>query len=432
MSHTEKNIKKITGLLEDLDFLKNRKNKFFEDIKDDKRRNKLLEGKDEKYWEKYYNKRIYRLLTEIDDLNKQVAESLIDKKGKVKQPELSFSGSYTTLTKKLRKQYIRELDLENENVKKAAKGKEEAVSAKDIGYTLYKTTQYGKTANYFCEGLTLYINKKYPEFYNYEHNILKSSGISVLSKTYISIVIFSGILAFLSVLFGVIIFSLVTKVSIITSIIRGISFAFLAGVLIFLFLYFYPSVVIGNKTKAIKNDLPFVIIHMAAVAGSGAQPISMFNSVLSAGEFKGLEGEFRKIVNYVNLFGYSLTTAIRSVAATTPSRDFRELLTGIVATVETGGDLKEYLKGKADDSLNTYKLDRKQSTEVMATYSDIYTGAFIAAPLLFIVTLAIINVIGGSFGALDAETIAMIGTFGVIPFLNVAFLVFISIIQPEI
>ncbi len=432
MSHTEKNIKKATGFLEDLEHWKTKRDKFFEDIKDDKKRKKLLEGRDEKYWEKYYGKKIYELLNQIEDLNKQIAESLVDKKSKNGEAELSSSGSYSKISKKTKKQYLRELNLEDYELKEALKGKEEAVSAHDIGYTVYETTKYGKTANYFCEGLILYLSKKFPKFYDYEHTILKSSDIKVLSKTYMSIVIFSGILTFLSILFGVTVFSLVMKASVVISIIRGISFAFLAGVLMSLFLYFYPAVVIGNRNKAIKNDLPFAIIHMAAVAGSGAQPISMFNSVLSAGEFKGLESEIRKVVNYVNLFGYSLTTALRSVSVTTPSRDFKELLTGIVATVETGGNLKEYLKGKAEDSLNTYKLDRQKYTEVLATYSDIYTGVLIAAPLLFIVTLAIVNVIGGSFGALDAETIAMIGTFGVIPFLNVAYAIFISIIQPEL
>jgi flagellar protein FlaJ len=157
----------------------------------------------------------------------------------------------------------------------------------------------------------------------------------------------------------------------------------------------------------------------------------MFNLVLSAGEYKGLEGEIRKIVNYVNLFGYSLTTALRAVAETTPSRDFRELLTGIVATVETGGDLKGYLKGKAQDSLNTYKVERKKYVSVLSTYSDIYTGVFIAAPLLFLVTLAIINVIGGQLGSLDVKTLSMIGVFGIIPFLNLAYMVFLSMVQPE-
>ncbi len=122
---------------------------------------------------------------------------------------------------------------------------------------------------------------------------------------------------------------------------------------------------------------------------------------------------------------------MRNVALTTPSKRFRELLTGIVATLETGGDLKNYLNSKADDALTTYRLEREKYVESLATYSDVYTSVLIAAPLLFIVTLAIINLIGGKVLGFDASTLAFIGTFFIIPFLNVAFLLFLNFIQPE-
>ena len=425
MSRIENYLKKITGLLEDLEHLKVKEEKFFKDAKADKG---LLKGKDEKYWKGFYGKKVFSLLDEVEVLNKQVAEGLMEKKEYKVEEKLS-TGTFTSISKKEKKRLIAELKIKDFELKKAL-SKREKLSTKEIKYSLYKTTKYGKLSNRFVEKLTLYLNRQYPTFFKSEHRALKSSNIKVLSKTYDSIVIFSSILTFIAVMFLVIMFSFVTGAGIISSLVRGISFAFLGAVGMFALIYFYPSMVVGSRAKAMKNDLPFVIIHMAAVAGSGAQPISMFNLVLSSSEYKGLESEIKKIVNYVNLFGYSLTTALRTVASTTPCREFRELLTGIVATVETGGDLKSYLKGKAKDALDTYKLERKKYTDTLSTYSDIYTGVFIAAPLLFLVTLAIINVIGGQLGFLDIKTLAMIGTYGVIPFLNVVYAVFLSIIQP--
>lgn len=426
MSRIEKYLQKLTGLLEDLEHLKNKKEKFFVEAKKDKN---ILKGKSEDHWKKQYDSKLFELLDDIEDLNKQVAESFIETK-EVSKESLISTGEFGRMSKKAKKLMMKELRMKKFELKKAL-SKREKVSAKQIKYTLYKTTKYGKLANRFVERLTLYLNKQYPKFFKMEHNSLKKSDIKILSKTYDSIVIFSSILAFLGIMIFVFIFSLLLGTNIISTLVRSVSFAFLAGVLVFAFVYYYPSMVIGSRNRAIKNDLPFVIIHMAAVAGSGAQPISMFNLVLSGGEYKGLESEIRKIVNYVNLFGYSLTNALRTVAATTPSKDFRYLLTGIIATVETGGDLQRYLKGKARDALNTYKLERKKYTDTLSTYSDIYTGVFIAAPLLFLVTLAIINVIGGQLGALDIKTLSMIGVFGVIPFLNVAYAIFLSMVQPE-
>ena len=193
----------------------------------------------------------------------------------------------------------------------------------------------------------------------------------------------------------------------------------------------YPSTVVSSRRKKIKDDLPFMIIHMAAVAGSGAQPIVMFNLVLSSGEYKGIESEVKKIVNYVNLFGYDLSTALKTVAITTPLKEFSELLNGIVATIEGGGNLKSYLKEKVNDAMLTYKLERKKYVEMLSTYSDIYTGVLIAAPLLFMVTLAIINSLGGKIGGLTVQTLSVLGTYVVIPFLNVAFILFLNIVQPK-
>jgi len=56
----------------------------------------------------------------------------------------------------------------------------------------------------------------------------------------------------------------------------------------------------------------------------------------------------------------------------------------------------------------------------------------IAAPLLFIVVLAIINTIGGQIGGFSVATLATFGTYGLIPLLNIGFIVFLTISQPEI
>jgi len=200
---------------------------------------------------------------------------------------------------------------------------------------------------------------------------------------------------------------------------------------VFAFGYFYPNSVMSKKKSSIKRDIPFAVIHMSAVAGSGANPIAMFDLILKSKDYPGLESEIRKIINYVNLFGYDLPTAMRNVAKTTPSPDMKSLLNGIISNTESGGSLKDYLKGKTEEVLNIYRLERKKYVEAMSTYADIYTGLLIAAPLLFFTTLAIINMLGGAIGGVGVSTIATVGTFGVIPVLNIAYIFFITLIEPK-
>ncbi|MEK6813105.1 MAG: hypothetical protein AABX86_03260, partial [Nanoarchaeota archaeon] len=98
----------------------------------------------------------------------------------------------------------------------------------------------------------------------------------------------------------------------------------------------------------------------------------------------------------------------------------------------SGGDLKYYLKGKADDAFTNYKLERRRYVESLSTYSDVYIGVLLAAPLLFIVTLTIINLLGGTIGGFSVKTISFFGTFIGMPLLNIAFLLFLNLIQPEV
>ena len=335
------------------------------------------------------------------------------------------------LDKKTKKKLLEELNLDISDVRRYISPQREKERLTEVPYTLYETTSYGKLSNSFCEGLTTKLTKNYPGFFESLNTNLKQSDIKILSKTYISMSLFSSIIAgIVAVSFFSMLFFLLGY-GVFSAIVRTFIFSLVAIIGAFTSFYLYPASIANTRRRNIKEDLPFAIIHMSAVAGSGAQPIAMFDLILTSGEYKGLEGEVRKIVNYVNLFGYDLGTALKTVAMTTPSKPFRELLLGVTSTVEGGGSLKDYLSGKADEAMTTYRLERKKYVETLSTYSDIYTGVLIAAPLLFMTTLAIINVLGGKIGGLDIGTLSSIGVYGAIPIMNILFMLFLNIMQPE-
>ncbi len=328
---------------------------------------------------------------------------------------------------KERKKLLQELGIPKEQL--ANLNKKNHKNVLETPYNLYQEQTYGKLANTFFGWLTMHLSKKY--FSDLRQSIIKAD-IKVLSKTYISSMFFTTFLVFLLVATTSFLFQYFIRHTLLsTNILRTTLYTFItAGITYFLY-YTAPLLITNGHKRAIKNDLPFVIIHMAAVAGSGASPIAMFHLVLSTGEYKGLEPEIKKILNYVNLFGYNLTSALRAVSITTPNKEFKDLLNGIISVIESGGDIKNYLRGKADDAFNNYKLERKKYIETLSTYSDIYVGVLLAAPLLFIVTLTIINLLGGTIGGFDVNTISFLGTYIALPLLNIGFLVFLNIIQPE-
>lgn len=468
MSELKEDAKKINDLVNEIKIYKTSKEQLLENLKrldamraSKQEYDKILKGKSKEDWLKFYNNYILQLLDRIENLNEGIIDSFKPKKIFAKKKKLEAPSPTPTvptpaklkatkskekiekeilkpgvkLGKKTKAKYLKELGLDEETIQRFIKPKkeEQLKISREVEYTVYEASSFGKISNSFMEKLTLALTKKFPKFFENLYVALRASDIKLLSKTYVSIVLFSTFLAFLVVtLFSFIGFYFLTKLPLVLNIFRSVVFGILGAAVVFALVYFYPAMVVSKRRREIKDDLPFVIIHMAAVAGSGAQPISMFNLILSSEEYKGLEAEIKKIVNYVNLFGYDLSTALRAVASTTPSPDFRELLNGIVSTVETGGSLKAYLKEKAADAMTTYGLERKKYVETLSTYSDIYTGVLIAAPLLFIVTLAIINVLGGRIGPLSVRTLATFGIFLIIPFLNIAFILFLNRIQPGV
>ncbi len=337
------------------------------------------------------------------------------------------------LTKEQKKRIIKDLDINYSEIeafiklqtaKKRGKKKDKKKLETKI-YTVYEPSDMGKFANKYMKKYADSLVAKYPKFFETMFTHFKMVEMEMLSRSYISMMLFFTILSFPAIF----LFFLALNFAFHLSILAILGISILGTIGTFVGFYFYPGSLIGGRKSKIKLELPFALVHMSAVAGSGATPISIFELIAESHEYPEMRKEVKKIMNYVNLFGYNLTNALRSVADTTPSPEFKELLNGMISTIESGGDLKDYLKEKSTEALNTYKLDRQKQVEALSTYSEVYTAILIASPLLLLVTLAIINSIGGSFGGLSVIMIAWIGIGGALPLLNIGFMLFVNMSQ---
>jgi len=304
----------------------------------------------------------------------------------------------------------------SDEIKKFAKTQK--LKEKKKEFSIYKTNFYSKLSNFFMEDLSFKLAKKYPDQFDKLSQEITLANIKILSRTYLSIILFSTVISFPIITALIFIFTL--KISI--ALLSGVGGALLT----LLISYKYPAYEKSNREKLIKNELVFAMIHMSAVASSGTQPIKIFRLLLDSDEYKYLKPEFERIINYITIFGYNLTTSLKAVAATTPSAEFKEFLHGMATTIETGGGIQQYLKGKVDDHLSKYRLEQEKYLEVIATYSEIYTGILIAAPLLFVVLLAILEKISPELGGFPISTISQLAVFVALPVLNIIFILFLE------
>ena len=103
------------------------------------------------------------------------------------------------LDKRTRNQYLNEVNLTYDDLRDL-KHKDKNEITKHVLYTTYKPNKYGKFCNRFCENLTLYLTKTYPEIFKpLKENIIKSD-LRILSNTYVSMMLFTSFLFSLFIL----------------------------------------------------------------------------------------------------------------------------------------------------------------------------------------------------------------------------------------
>ncbi|MFP4116423.1 MAG: type II secretion system F family protein [Candidatus Aenigmatarchaeota archaeon] len=262
---------------------------------------------------------------------------------------------------------------------------------------------------------------------------LQKSDLGILYRTYASMMLMTSLLVFLAL------FCVSVPVSLFLlgktpaySLVMGFGASTLSASLAFIFVYYYPIQKSKSRAKSIKNNLPFAINHMAAIASSKVPPYVIFKLLAEFEEYGQVSREAQKIVRDVDVFGHDITTALKQAAGRTPSKEFQEFLSGLISVEETGGNLVEFLEVQADEAMFDYKQKRKRYLDSLSTYADFYTAVLIAAPLFLVAVLTIMSMVGGEVLGMNIEDAMTLGIYGAIPLMNTAFIAFIHFTQPEV
>ena len=284
---------------------------------------------------------------------------------------------------------------------------------------------YVKAANALFYNLSEQLNEK--GYFKDLRSDLRTAGMAIFSASYISVMFFSAILVFI----GSIIITLVLSSSNLTFfvIIRDIGMSLVLGASAFMVLYFYPSLEKGSLKGKIDDELPFVALNMSAIAGSGLEPSKIFELLAADKDNPAVAGEFRKIVNQVNIYGYDVITVLKNIAKETASKKLAELLNGMAVTISEGGALTDFLSKRAETLFFDYKLSRERYTKLAETFMNIYISVVITAPMIFSLMILLMGVSGFGLG-LSTAVLSFILILGV-SMINVVFLVVLHLKQPS-
>jgi flagellar protein FlaJ len=273
--------------------------------------------------------------------------------------------------------------------------------------------------------------EKNEKFFSSLKDSIQKADIKMPFISYASLTIFFSLLTFIYVfVISFITFNIFGRGATV-SLFYSLFAALLSSVLTFFVAYFYPMQKVSSRKRSIEVNLPFVVIHMGALVEAGLPPYQMFKLISSFEEYGEIAKEFRKIVRNVEQFGLDPLTAIKEVASRCPSDELQQLLMGFVTTTESGGNIKLYLKTVGEQTLFDYRKKRERYIRTLDMLSEIYTGIVISAPLFMVAMLAIMNMIQPTIGGWTIKDLAWLGTYILVPALNIGFILFLFAMEVE-
>lgn len=354
-------------------------------------------------------------LDESDEKQKRIKENKELVTLKYEHP-VSQEKTLVSLKDTDKEEYVRKLRLSTDAFKKLGK-KEKKVVKEDFR----KPNIYAKLSNrFFFNTSTKMVSKG--KFLALAKN-LKKADLPFLTNTYVSMIFFSTILGLvIGIIAAIVLFFF------------GFGFySFLLVLIMPIMAYFavytYPSLEAKSISGKIKQELPFVAIHMAAIVGSGVEPSRVFKIVASGDEYPYTKREMKKLINQINIYGLDLVSSLKNSAFTTPNKELGELFNGLATTISSGGSLKDFLEKRSEGLLVDYKLDREKYTKMAETFMNIYISVLIAAPMMLMMLFVLMSMTGLSIG-LSTGMISLLILL-IISALNVVFLIALHLKQPE-
>ena len=340
----------------------------------------------------------------------------------IKIPEIKFKG-------KAKLKDFELSDIEKLTLKRLKKRKKKEKKKK-----LKKPSWYLKLSNRIFSGVSTDLIKE-PFFNRMRRNVIKSN-LELLPRSYLSLVLFSTSLSIIVSIFLVLFFlffNFVVQVPFVTRATEELGFRFartfwilfVVPIVTFFTLYVYPGLERKSDETKINQELPFATIHMSAVSGSLIDPTRIFSILVSTGDYPNVSKQFTKLLNQINLQGYSLVNSLRNTAFNGPSERLSELMNGLATTITSGGDLPNFFDKRAQSLLLEHKLEKEKYAKTAETFMDIYISVVIAAPMILMLLLIMMRISGIGIG-FSTGMISLIMSLGVST-INFAFLVFLHI-----
>lgn len=274
--------------------------------------------------------------------------------------------------------------------------------------------------------------KLLPLFKDVDTN-LRKSGMKVSFKGYVSLAILTTLLASVSVWIIVpptafFLFHL----SPFLALLYTTGATLFAGAFSIIGFYIYPIIKADSRKRNLEDELPFTTGYLSILAGAGVPPAQMFRSLAKIDTSLTTSHEAKQIVRDVELFGVDIISAMESASKRTPSKKFKDLLEGFIATMHSGGNLAKYLSERSEQFMRLKKIALRRLGDTLGVLAEFYVVMLVAGPLILVVMLAVMAMLGGgNQGLFNPRLMLYLLTYLGIPVGSTIFLIMLDMISPK-
>jgi len=180
------------------------------------------------------------------------------------------------------------------------------------------------------------------------------------------------------------------------------------------------------REREINVMLSDAVSFMYALSVGGLNQLDILEAIAAADDTYGeVAKEFQSIVLETTYFDTDYRTAIRNQAIQTPSDELSQFLTDMLSIVDSGGDMTSFLEDQKNKYMRTSKQAQERMLETLELFGEMYMTLSLF-PLLLIIILVVMSMMGNA-----STQLMYITVYGLIPMINVAFLVLVSTVTSD-
>ncbi len=151
-----------------------------------------------------------------------------------------------------------------------------------------------------------------------------------------------------------------------------------------------PNTLTRRRRRRIDSVLTIAAGFFATMASADIPIDTIIRDLGESRQYGEISSECRSMWLRSELFGVDIISSIKESIKSSPSLRFSEFLQGIVTSVNSGGDLKQYFVEKASQFQSELSTMIKQNSNSMSVLAESFVTVGVAFPLILLIIVGIV------------------------------------------